>query len=431
MSHQGKQRAILVRRRLSSETGGLEELRGLARTAGYEVVAEFEQVREPDPRYNIGLGKAKEIAEAVKKLRADKVIFDNELKVVQIYNLAKLFGVEVIDRLQLILEIFSKHASTTEAKLQIELARLRYELAHAREKVRLAKMGEQPGFYGLGRYEVDVYYNAIKRRIASINATLRRIRRKSIIYRQMRREMGYPLVSLAGYTNAGKTELFNALAHEQKLVSDALFTTLSTTTRLVDFAGRRAFLTDTVGFIERLPILLVEAFKTTLEETVFSDLIILVVDAADELEDIRRKALCSLEVLGEIGASDKPLVVALNKIDLITRSKVEEAMEVLSFLKHPVVPISAKRGTNLDVFCRVVAENLPRYEMLEMEVPSKEQSLLSHIHSVMHVLSREDRGAFTTLVAEAPKNLARKLAARVVRCGGSVRWVDAAQSGGA
>ncbi|MEM0050414.1 MAG: GTPase HflX, partial [Candidatus Bathyarchaeia archaeon] len=139
----------------------MEELKSLAEAADYEVVGIVEQVRTPHPRYNIGPGKAKELAQMVRDLGAEKIIFGNQLKTVQIYNLAKITGVEIIDRFQLILEIFIKRASTKEAKLQIELARLQYELAHAKEKVRLAKMGEQPGFHGLGRYEADVYYNAI------------------------------------------------------------------------------------------------------------------------------------------------------------------------------------------------------------------------------------------------------------------------------
>ncbi|HDM26903.1 MAG TPA: HflX family GTPase, partial [Candidatus Bathyarchaeota archaeon] len=224
-------RAIIVERRSPNERSHLEELRSLAEAAGYKVVGLLEQVREPDPKYQIGPGKAKELAELVSKLRANVVIFDNELKPVQAYNLAKLTGVEVIDRFQLILQIFALRASTKEAKLQIQLARLQYELARAKEKVRLAKMGEQPGFLGLGRYEVDDYYELIRRQIAYIKKKLRKVSSYRKLHRRRRRALGYPLVSLSGYTNAGKSTIFYALTQEFVPISPSLFTTLTTKTR--------------------------------------------------------------------------------------------------------------------------------------------------------------------------------------------------------
>jgi len=178
----------------------MEELRRLADAAGYEVLGSLEQVRRhPHPRYNIGSGKARELAEMISVSGAEKVIFGNELKVVQVYNLARLTGVEVIDRFQLILEIFVRRASRREAKLQIELARLQYELAHAREKVRLARISEQPGFLGLGKYEVDVYREAVRRQVHSIQGKLKRVRKTRGMHRHRRRKLGFPSASLAGY----------------------------------------------------------------------------------------------------------------------------------------------------------------------------------------------------------------------------------------
>ncbi|RLI37440.1 GTPase HflX, partial [Candidatus Bathyarchaeota archaeon] len=190
-------RAVLVERRLPGQRSYLDELRALAEAAGYEVVGTVEQVRKPDPRYQIGEGKARELAELVKELRADVVIFENELKPVQAYNLAKLTGVEAIDRFQLILQIFAQRAITREAQLQVKLAALRYELVRAKEKVRLAKKGEQPGFMGLGKYEADIYYEMIRRQIATIRRKLERIRRRRELHRGRRRELGYPSVSLS------------------------------------------------------------------------------------------------------------------------------------------------------------------------------------------------------------------------------------------
>ncbi|MEM2099549.1 MAG: hypothetical protein QXU99_07435, partial [Candidatus Bathyarchaeia archaeon] len=200
-----------MQRRLNREASSLEELRRLAESAGYTVVAELEQTRGSDPRYQIGAGKVEELANLVKEKGAEKIIFDNPLKSVQAYNLAKATGIEAIDRFQLILEIFTKRATTTEAQLQIQLAKQKYELAHAKERVRLAKMKEQPGFMGLGAYEADVYYEAVKRQVHTIQKKLRKIREKRLLHRERRAELGFAAISLAGYTNAGKSSLFNAL----------------------------------------------------------------------------------------------------------------------------------------------------------------------------------------------------------------------------
>jgi GTP-binding protein HflX len=326
----------------------LDELKSLAESAGYTVVGKVEQVRAPDPRYQVGYGKLREIAELVKTTGAQKIIFDNMLKPVQAYNIAKETGVEAIDRFQLILEIFARRASTTEAKLQIQLAKLKYELTRAKEKVRLAKMGEQPGFMGLGAYEVDVYYETIKRQIQTITEKLRKIRKKRMLHRERRAELGFPSISLAGYTNAGKSSLFRALTEEEVPVDNALFTTLSTTTRLVKFSRKKFLLTDTVGFIDRLPITLIEAFRSTLEETIYSDLILLVVDVSEPAATVRKKLSVCLETINRIGASGIPIITALNKIDLISKEELQEKMDMLRGEAPRPVPISALYGTNLD-----------------------------------------------------------------------------------
>ena len=214
-------KAVIVNHRDRYDRSSMEELRSLAEAAGYEIVGELEQVRRhPHPRYSIGSGKSRELAEMASKSDAERIIFGTELKVVQVYNLAKLTGVEVIDRFQLILEIFVRRASRREAKLQIELARLRYELAHAREKVRLARIGEQPGFLGLGKYEVDVYHEAVRRQVHTIQEKLKRVRKTRELHRHRRRKLGFSSVSLAGYTNSGKSTLFNTLTQENEDLLD-------------------------------------------------------------------------------------------------------------------------------------------------------------------------------------------------------------------
>jgi len=288
---------------LNREESSLDELKALAQAAGYTVVGTMEQTRPPDSRYQIGAGKVEELARMVSETGAGKVIFDNQLRTIQTYNLAKATKVEIIDRFALILELFNKRATTTEAQLQIQLAMVRNELKHAREKVRLSKGSEQPGFMGLGAYEADVYRDAIKRQVQTILKKLERVREKRVLQRERRTELGFLTISLAGYTNAGKSSLFNALTQDTVEVDNALFTTLSTTTRMVEFSNHKFLITDTVGFIDRLPIALIEAFHSTLEETIFSDLIILVVDLNEPLETIEKKNNVCLETIDRLGAS--------------------------------------------------------------------------------------------------------------------------------
>ena len=281
----------------------------------------------PDPRYQIGAGKVEELARMVQETGAEKIIFDNQLKTRQTYNLAKAINVEVIDRFALILEIFTKRATTTEAQLQIQLATLRNELKHAKEKVKLAKGSEQPGFMGLGAYEADVYSDAIKRQVQTILKKLKKSRKNESSTRERRTELGFLSISLAGYTKSGKSSLFNALTEETVEVDKALFTTLSTTTRMLEFSNRKFLLTDTVGFIDRLPISLIEAFHSTLEETIFSDLIILLLDLSEPIEKIEKKNNVCLETIDRLGASGIPTITALNKIDLISEDDMKQKLE--------------------------------------------------------------------------------------------------------
>lgn len=412
---------VIVQRRLPHESSNLNELKGLAESADYAVVYALEQVREPDATYQIGKGKAEEIAKIVKELGAEKIIFNNDLKPVQAYNLAKLTGVETIDRFQLILEIFAKRAHTKEAQLQIQLAKLRYELARAREKVRLARIGEQPGFHGLGKYEVDVYYEMIHRQMDRIKNELKRIRKKRGLRRNRRLELGFSLVALAGYTNAGKSTVFNALTREAVPVGEGLFTTLSTTTRAVNFNGKKALLTDTVGFIDRLPIALIEAFRTTLEDTIFSDAIILVVDASESIPEIQRKLSCSLNTIQEIGAGGIPIITGVNKVDLISPSELERRLEFLrGFAPNPVV-ISALYRKNFDQFCQEIARNLENYVKTSFTIPINQNamSFLSWLHGRVNNLKVNYESNRMVIQIEALPQFIGSIQGQVGRLGGS------------
>lgn len=411
-----------MQRRRSFESSTLDELKSLAESAGYTVVGKIEQVRAADSRYQIGSGKIKELAQLVKEVGAQKVIFDNPLKPVQAYNIAKATGVEAIDRFQLILEIFARRATTTEAKLQIQLARLKYELARAKEKVRLAKMGEQPGFMGLGAYEVDVYYETVKRQVQTINEKLKGIRRKRVLHRKRRTELGFPTISLAGYTNAGKSSLFNALTEEEVPVDDALFTTLSTTTRLVKFSRKNFLLTDTVGFIDRLPLTLIEAFHSTLEETIYSDLILLVVDVSESLATVEKKLSVCLETLERIEASGIPIITALNKIDLLSEGEVQEKIGKLEGKAPKPVPISALYGLNLDRLKEEIAKTLQNYVQASFSLPltSDVMSFLSWLFSRANVQEVKYADNMVYAVFEAVPWFAEKVKSLVEKLGGKI-----------
>jgi len=414
-------RAVIVQRRLNRERPTLDELESLAVSAAYNVVGRMEQVRERDPRYQIGSGKVEELAGLVKAKEAERIIFDNDLKPLQAYNLAKETGVESIDRFQLILEIFARRAATTEAKLQIELAKQRYELPRAKEKVKLAMNGEQPGFMGLGAYQVDVYFEAVKRQIHHIQAKLKMVGRKRGLHRKRRLELGFSTISLAGYTNAGKSSLFNALAGESVRVGEGLFTTLSTTTRAVSLSNKKVLLTDTVGFIDRLPITLIEAFHSTLEETIYSDLILLVVDVGEAPEDIERKLTVCLDTIQAIGASGVPIVTALNKIDLLQEGELHQKLGNLKGLAPNPVPVSALLRTNMPMLQQEMARYMKDYVKAAFSIPLKSQHapFISWLFGHADVRSIKYEVDGVHVVFEVVPWFADKVRERVVELGGT------------
>ncbi|MDI6642839.1 MAG: GTPase HflX [Candidatus Hodarchaeaceae archaeon] len=347
-------RVVLVERRSPGEQSHLEELAALARTLNYGVAATLQQVRDPDPAYHIGKGKARELADLVKSSKAERVVFANQLTPSQAFKLSRLVGVEVVDRFQLILEIFAMRAGSPEAKLQVEYARLSYELPRIREQVRALMSVEQPGLMGGGEYEVDVYYDMVKRKLANLRRKLKSVAKAREQRRKLRHRRGFKLVALAGYTNCGKSTLLNALTAANAEVDDLYFTTLMPRTRAI-LTSRKVLLTDTVGFIDGLPPWLVEAFKATLEEIYLADLVVLIVDASDPIPELIRKFRVSRGVLAEYPVK---VVTVLNKIDLISKEDLECKLEMLNNLTSAVVPISAAKGTNLPAFLDVIRANV-------------------------------------------------------------------------
>jgi len=378
-------------------------------------VGRLEQVRQADARYQIGSGKVEELAELVKQKDAEKVIFDNLLRPLQSYNLAKATGVEIIDRFQLILEIFTKRATTAEAQMQIKLASLRYDLTQAKERVRLATKGEQPGFMGLGAYEVDVYYESVKREVHAIRRKLKKIRAKRVLHRQRREELGFTSISLAGYTKAGKSSLFNALAEETVPVDAALFTTLSTTTRLVTFSKKEFLLTDTVGFIDRLPLTLIEAFHSTLEETIYSDLILLLVDAGESMTAIEKKLGTCLETIDRIGASGVPMITVLNKIDLMPEAEVQQKIKELEERATILVPISALYKTNLEQLKQEILKILKNYVRVTFTIPVTDKTMrfMAWLFENADVQKADYNESSVRVVFEAAPTFAERVRSRV------------------
>ena len=295
--------------------------------------------KKSDPRFFIGCGKLKELRNVVYEhtSRGNRiaVIIDGSLKPVQYFNLVKTMGnVTIIDRVQLILEIFDKHAGSKEAKLQIELARLKHVIPIIKEWVRQRKIGELPGFLGAGKYKVESYYLLIKKRITHIERELKKIRSQREKLRKLRRELGLRTVAIIGYTSAGKTTLFNALTGEAKKTGEGLFTTLSPKVKSAFIDGAKILFLDTVGFIDYVPIEIIEAFYSTLEEIVDAEVLILVVDVSEEHSEIERKMRGVIETFTKIGVSGKPMIIVANKIDLVENlsEAVEKAKKVYEIL---------------------------------------------------------------------------------------------------
>ena len=328
-------------------------------------------------RYGLGSGKAEEMKEFVKQSKADQIVVDEHLTPKQIYNLEKLTGVQVIDRERLILNIFHSRATTTEAKLQIELAEVKYEMPRVRENAKLTSGStERPGKGGMGEYTVDVKFRDLKRRMTFIKKKIADAHTKRELYRQQRLKTKMPIVSLIGYTSSGKTTLFNLLTAENKEISSSLFTTLSTTTRAFRINNEKQemesslLLIDTVGFISRLPHYMIDAFKSTLEESLAADLILLLIDASEKFEDIRIKYESCWNVLDELKVDKSKVFVILTKCDdgaIGLSEGIDNIANDLS-LSHPIT-ISSKTGYGIRKLKTMIVHNL------NSQSPSREEHL--------------------------------------------------------
>jgi GTP-binding protein HflX len=394
-----KDTTVLVKRVDSGEDASLDEIRDLARAAGYRVVGEVTQSREQDSAYEIGRGKVGEVRSLVESTDASKVIFDNELGPYQVYNLGNELGVEVDDRFTLILEIFGDRAGSRKAQLQVELAELQYELPRADAKANLANRDERPGFMGLGEYD-EKRKTDIKDRISRIRDELDSLGERDEAWRRERRRSGFELVALAGYTNAGKSTLMRSLADVDETsdhpdIDDTaesrneLFTTLGTTTRSMDVPGRNVLLSDTVGFISDLPHWLVQSFESTLDEVYLADLVLLVVDASDPVEEMRDKLVTCHDTLWE--RVEAPVVTVLNKTDLLEEDELARRVEAVEYLAPDPVVVSAAEGENLDGLVARVKDELPDWDRETVELPMSDDgmSTVSWLYDRAEVLDVE------------------------------------------
>jgi GTP-binding protein HflX len=394
----------------------LEELAELAATAGGEVVGEgLQKLESPNAATFIGKGKADEFSALCRRLDVDTVIFDDELSPAQSRNLEKIFNCKVLDRTALILDIFAQRARTREGKLQIELAQLRHLLP------RLTRfwghLSRQSGGIGMrggeGESQLEADRRKVQERIDKIARELDTVRRQRSTQRLARKRNQWPIASIVGYTNAGKSTLLNKLTGAEVLAVDKLFATLDPTTRRLRLpTNQNVLLTDTVGFIRKLPHGLVEAFKATLEEVVQADLLVHVVDVSHPQAEEQIQAVDA--VLKEIGAEGKPTLMVFNKTDLLNggREKLSAFLE-----RHPQgVAISAEKGEGVPALLAELGSQIrPLREFVELSVPHERADVIARLHEVAQVIERRYHGRTAKFKARIPPHFHREFAPFVVQ----------------
>jgi len=394
----------------------LEELAELATTAGGQVVGDgVQKLESPNAATFIGKGKADEFAAQCKKLGVDTVIFDDELSPAQSRNLEKVFSAKILDRTSLILDIFAQRARTREGKLQIELAQLQHLLP------RLTRfwghLSRQKGGIGMrggeGETQLETDRRRVQDRISKIRVELEVVRRQRSTQRYARQRNQWPLASIVGYTNAGKSTLLNKLTGADVLAENKLFATLDPTTRRLRLpTNQNVLLTDTVGFIRKLPHGLVEAFKATLEEVVQADLLLHVVDVSHPQADEQVQSVDA--VLKEIGAEGKPTLMVFNKTDLLNGSR-EKLNRFLERYPHGVA-ISAESGEGVPALLAELGSQIrPLREFVELAVPHEEAGVIARLHEVAQVIERRYNGKKAHFKARIPPHFHREFERYLIR----------------
>jgi GTPase len=385
----------------------LAELKSLASSAGAEIVGEFLQHRDrPDPATLVGSGKLEEIAGASASVSADLLLFDHDLTASQQRNIEKLVNTRVIDRTQLILDIFAKHARTREGQLQVELAQLEYMLPRLGGRgIEMSQLGGGIGTRGPGETQLETDRRKIHRRIRHVKEQIENVRRVRAQQRARREAVPVETVALVGYTNAGKSTLFNALTHAAVLESPRMFATLDPTIRSVALPSRRkVLLSDTVGFIRSLPHTLVSAFRATLEEVQRASLVLHVSDASSPLSEEQDAQV--EKVLKELEVDGKPRLRVMNKIDLLPPKQRESLLDGASR-----VHVSAAKGTGLTTLLERIDEMLSEdpISRVRLRMPQQEGKLLALLEARSRIYSRKYVGGSVDLEVEAPESVVRKV----------------------
>jgi GTP-binding protein HflX len=395
-----------------SSEESLDELRSLAASAGAEIVGEFMQRRDrPDPATLIGKGKLEEIAGAAASVAADVILFDHDLSPSQQRNIERVVHTRVIDRTQLILDIFARHARTREGQLQVELAQLEYMLPRlAGRGVEMSQLGGGIGTRGPGETQLETDRRKIYRRVRHVKQQIENVRRIRSQQRQRRESIPVPTVALVGYTNAGKSTLFNALTNSNVVASSRMFATLDPTLRGADLPSKRKVLfSDTVGFIRHLPHTLVSAFRATLEEVQRATLILQVSDASSPVSVEQDTQVES--VLKELEADQKPRLRVMNKVDLLPPKQRESLRD-----DDQTVHVSAAKGIGLGTLLEhidaALEEDRPR--RVRLRIPQKEGKALAILQSKARIYSREYQDGIVELEADAPESLLRGMREWVV-----------------
>jgi GTP-binding protein HflX len=382
----------------------LDELEQLASTAGVTCMDRvIQRLARPHPGTLLGSGKVQEIADLVRFHNCDAVIFDLELTPRQHRNLEQELETQVLDRTALILIIFGQRAHTREGRLQVELAQIEYDLPRlARQWSHLSRQKGSLQQRGEGEKQIEVDRRLLRRQKDALEEELEKVRTHRHLHRERRKNAGAPVVALVGYTNAGKSTLLNTLAGAGVLAEDKLFATLDPTTRRIRLAGGQEFLlTDTVGFVQRLPTTLVAAFRATLEEVAEADLLVHVVDAASPA--MQRQVEAVEQVLGEIGAVGRPVIVALNKVDL--RHGVELPCLTGAAATLPSVQVSALKGSGIDALLRCISENLLRqFIALDVHIPYDRGDLVALFHKYGAIEHESFEESYVHLCGSLPQN---------------------------
>ena len=372
---------------INEDVGELEEL---AESAGYRIQYEIIQRRErPEPSTFIGKGKIEEIKRFLQENLVNAIIINGDLRPSQHYMLENTFKIECIDRIGLVLNIFTSRANSKESKLQVERARLQYEIPLLREWIHSAKMGEHPGFLGGGEYAVDVYYDLIKKRMKKIDEDLKGLNESNRLRRTNRKNRGLRLISLAGYTNAGKSSLLKSLTGENAIIEERMFSTLSTITRKIDCLSSSILITDTIGFYSDLPPFVIEAFKNTIEEIYTADLVLLVVDCSESKTVIEGKIRTAMDVLYPEVLPEHTILV-LNKMDLMTEEMDVDWIRNLIQVRE-VVFVSALTNQGIGNLTSTIASFFSYPNTFEILLPQSggTESLISQVRRMIEISTVE------------------------------------------